>query len=152
MPSYGYNAIQTVALNQGAIVNTISGCPCGKILHEDETPTILLRGIPKTFGAAFAKYKVTAIANIALPEGVTIVPIAVAFSVDGDVRITTRAISSPTVVDTYDNVTVSDIIRVPRGCCSRIRFGNVSASEAADYVPAQNINVQNLNITIDQVQ
>jgi hypothetical protein len=52
----------------------------------------------------------------------------------------------------YDNVTVSDIIRVPRGCCSRIRFGNVSASEAADYVPAQNINVQNLNITIDQVQ
>ena len=152
MPSYGYNQIQSVALNQGAIYNTINGCRQGKIWHEDETAGSVLRGIPKCPCSNVAKYKVTAISNIALPEGATVVPIAVAFTVDGEVRSATRAIYTPAAADDYGNVTVSDIIDVPRGCCFRVIVGNVAASEDAGYTPAQTINMQNLNINIDQVQ
>lgn len=152
MPSYGYNPVQGVALNQGAIFNTINGCRMGKIWHEDETGSAILRGIPKRPCQCSAKYQVTAIANIALPTGATVVPIAVALTVDGEVRPTSRAISTPAAVLDYDNVTASDIIEVPRGCCFRIALDNVSASEEEGYVPAPLINMQNLNIYINQVQ
>ena len=149
MPSYGYNQVQGVPLNQGAIFNTVSGCGCncGRIWHENETPTAILRG-----GNCGAKYKVTAISNIALPENATVVPIAVALVVDGVVRPTSRAISTPAAALEYDSVTASDIITVPRGCCFRVALENVSASEVAGYVPAPLINMQNLNITINPVQ
>lgn len=152
MPSYGYNQIQGVALNQGAIFNTINGCRRGKIWHEDETPLAVIKGIPNCQCASSAKFKVTAIANIALPEGATVTPIAVALLVDGVVRPTSRAISTPAAALEYDNVTASDIIEIPRGCCFRVGFGNVAASEETGYVPAQLINMQNLNIAIEQVQ
>lgn len=151
MPSYGYNPVQGVALNQGAIFNTVNGCRIGKIWHEDQTSSAILRGIPKCPCQNVTKYQVTAIANIALPTGATVVPIAIGLAVDGEVRPTSRAISTPAAVLEYDNVTASDIIEVPRGCCFRISVKNVSASEESDYIPAPLINMQNLNIYINQI-
>lgn len=152
MPSYGYNPNQGVALNQGAIFNTINGCNQGLIWHEDQTSSAIIRGIPPCPCKNSRKYKVTAIANIALPEGATVVPIAIAFAIDGEVRSTSRAIFTPAAVGDYGNVTASDIIEVPRGCCFRISVQNVSASEEAAYVPASAIDMQNLNITIDPLR
>ena len=152
MPSYGYNQVQSVPLNQGAIFNTVNGCRRGTIWHEDETPLAIIRGVPRCQCNSSAKFKITAIANIALPEGAAVAPIAVALLVDGVVRPTSRAISTPAAALDYDNVVASDIIEIPKGCCFRVAFGNVSASEETGYVPAQLINMQNLNITIDQVQ
>lgn len=148
MPSYGYNQLQSVPLNQGAVFNTVSGCGCncGRIWHENETPSAILRG-----GYRGSKYKVTAVSNIGLPEGATVVPIAIALAVDGNVRPTSRAISTPSAALEYNNVTASDIITVPSGCCFRIAIENVSASEETGYVPAPTINMQNLNITINPV-
>lgn len=152
MPSYGYNQVQGVPLNQGAIFNTVNGCRRGNIWHENETPLAILKGRPLCQCAPSAKFKITAISNIALPEGAAVTPIAVALLVDGVARPTSRAISTPAAALDYDNVTASDIIEVPKGCCFRVGIGNVSASEEADYVPAQLINMQNLNITVEQIQ
>lgn len=152
MPSYGFNPVQGVPLNQGAIFDTVNGCRRGLVIHENETATIILRGIVNSPCERSAKYKVTAIANIALPEGATVTPIAVALTVNGEVRPASRAISTPAAALDYDNVTSSDIIEVPRGCCYMVSFRNVAASEETGYVPAPVINMQNLNLTVDRVR
>lgn len=152
MPSYGLNAVQAVPLNQGAIFDTINGCNRGYIIHEDQTATTILRGVVSCPCKKSAKYKVTAIANIAIPEGGTVTPIAVALVANGEVRPTSRAISTPAAALEYNNVTVSDIIEVPAGCCFMISLDSVVASSETTYTPAPSINMQNLNITIDKIQ
>lgn len=152
MPSYGFNPVQGVPLNQGAIYDTVNPCTRGIVLHEDQTATTILRGVPKCPCKRSAKFKVTAISNIALPEGATVTPIAVALVSNGEVRPTSRAISTPAAALVYDNVTASDIIEVPIGCCFMVSIRNVAASEEATYTPAPVINMQNLNITVDQVE
>ncbi len=152
MASYGYNPVQSVALNQGAIFDTMIGCPNGFVLHENQTPYFILRGTTDCPCKRFARYKVTAISNIALPTGATVVPIAVALTVMGAVRPDSRAITTPAAVDEYNNVTCSDFIDVPRGCCFIVGIANVAASEETGYVAAPTINMQNLNITVDRVR
>ena len=151
MPSYGFNPVQGVPLNQGAIFDTVNGCRRGLVIHEDQTATIILRGAGGCPCQSSVKYKITAISNIALPEGATVTPIAVALVSNGEVRPASRAISTPAAALEYDNVTVSDIIEVPRGCCFMVSVRNVAASEEATYTPAPVINMQNLNITVDQI-
>ena len=151
MPAYGYNPVQGVALNQGATFNTVIGCNKGLVLHEDGSGIIIMRGIVDCPCQGFARYKVTAISNIALPDGATVVPIAVALSVNGETRPTSRAIVTPAAVGDYFNVTCSDFIDVPKGCCFSLSIRNVPASEDPTYTPAPLINTQNLNITVDKV-
>lgn len=152
MPSYGYNPVQSVPLNQGAIFNTINGCNRGLVLHENGSGMIILRGAVDRPCQRIARYKVTAISNIALPEGATVVPIAVALGVNGETRQDSRAIFTPAAVGDYGNVTCSDFIDVPRGCCLFLSIKNVAASSDPAYVPASVIDMQNLNITVDKVQ
>ena len=151
MASYGLNSVQSVPLNQGAIFDTISGCPRGLVLHENQTATVILRGVPFRPCQRVVKYKVTAISNIALTEGATIVPIGVALVSNGEVRPASLAISTPTAVLAYDNVTVSDIINVPVGCCFMVSIDNVVASDADGYTPAPTILMKNLNININRI-
>ena len=151
MPSYGYVPVQLVPLNTGAIFDTIVPCTKGLVLHENQTPFVILRGVPNCPCQRVARYKVTAISNIALPEGATVVPIAVGLTVMSAVRPDSIAISTPTAVGDFNNVTCSDIIDVPRGCCLFVGIANVPASSDAGYTPADTIDMRNLNITVEKL-
>ena len=98
---YLANPIQEVALNAPILFNASIPCNRGYIYHEDETGIFILRGI--TNGQCFATYQVTFNGNIAIPEEGTVTPIAVAITVNGEPRVTSRAIFTPAAVDEYRN-------------------------------------------------
>lgn len=146
---YLANAVQDVSLN--APVNFTASIPCtkGYVYHEDETGIFILRGI--TCGQCFATYQVTFNGNIAIPEGGTVVPIAIAITVNGEPRLTSRAIFTPAAVEDFGNVTSTAIIKVPRGCCFSISIEAVPATTDPTVTPATVIEVQNANLVIDRI-
>jgi len=148
MAEYLANAVQSVALNAPAIFTASIPCTRGNVYHEDETGIFILRGNTTN---CFARYQVTFNGNIALPEGGTVGPIAIALTVNGEPRLTSRAIVTPAAVEQYFNVTSTAIITVPRGCCFTLSVRNVAASEDATVTPAPVISLQNANLTINRV-
>ena len=152
MAEFSYNPVQAVALNQGAIFNTSIRCPKGYVLHDEETGVLTLRGAVNNPCGTFARYQVTANCNIAIPEGGTAGPIAVALTLRGEPKPTSRAIVTPAAVDEYFNVTSTMFVTVPAGCCVDVSFRNVSPFNEGDTgTPAPTINVQNLNVVVTRV-
>lgn len=148
MAEYLGNAVQSVALNQPIVFTASIPCTRGYVYHEDETGNFILRGCTPN---CFARYQVTFNGNIAIPTGGTVGPIAVAITVNGDTRPTSRAIYVPATVDTYGNVTSTAIITVPKGCCFNVSVRYVAASDDPAATPTPVINVQNSNLVINRV-
>lgn len=147
---YLSNQIQAVSLNSPILFNSSLPCRKGYIYHEDETGIFILRGI--TNGQCFATYQLTFNGNIALPEDAAeVVPIAVAITVNGEPRVTSRAIFTPAAVDEYGNVTSTAIIKVPKGCCFSVAVEHVAATTDPTVTPAATINVQNANLVINRI-
>ena len=149
MAEYLANAVQNVALN-GPIVFTAS-IPCnrGCVYHEDETGIFILRGITNN---CFARYQVTFNGNIAIPEGGAVTPIAIAIAVNGEPRLTSRAIFTPAAVDQYGNITSTAIITVPKGCCFSLSVEYVDATvDDPATTPTPTIEVQNANLVINRI-
>ena len=143
------NPIQEVALNAPILFSASIPCTRGYIYHEDETGIFILRGI--TCNQCFATYQVTFNGNIAIPEGGTVTPIAVAITINGEPRVTSRAIFTPAAVDEYGNVTSTAIIKVPKGCCFSLAVEHVAATTDPTVTPAPVINVQNANLVISRI-
>jgi hypothetical protein len=148
---YLANAVQEVALNAPVIFSASIPCNKGYVYHEDETGIFILRGIVNNQCARFATYQVTFNGNIALPTGGTVGPIAIAITVSGEPRLTSRAIITPAAVEEYGNVTSTAIIKVPRGCCFSVSVDAVPASADPTVTPAPVIEVQNANLVIDRI-
>lgn len=125
MAEYLANAVQNVALNGPIIFTASIPCRKGYVYHEDETGIFILRGITDN---CFARYQVTFNGNVAIPTGGAITPVAVAVAVNGEPRLTSRAIYTPAAVDEYGNVTSTAIITVPRGCCFSLSVEYVDAT------------------------
>ena len=140
---------QEVALNAPIIFTASIPCTKGYVYHEDETGIFILRGI--TCDQCFATYQVTYNGNISVPEEGELTPIAVAITVNGEPRITSRAIYTPAAVDEYGNVTSTAIIKVPRGCCFTVSVEYISGVTDGVTVPTTNINVLNSNLVIDRI-
>lgn len=150
MAEYLANAVQAVALNQPAIFDASIPCNRGYVYHEDGTGIFILRGITQN---CFARYQVTFNGNVAIPEGGTVAPIAVALAVNGEARPTSRAIYVPAAAgdENYGNVTSTAIITVPKGCCFSLSVRAVAASDDPAATPAPVINLQNANLVITRV-
>lgn len=148
MAEYLANAVQSVGLNSPVIFTASIPCRRGYIYHEDETGIFSLRGITNN---CFARYQVTFNGNIAIPEGGTATPIAIAISVNGEPRVTSRAIFTPAAAEDYGNVTSTAIITVPAGCCFSLSVRAVSGSDDPTVTPAPAINVQNANLVINRI-
>lgn len=146
---YLANAVQEVSLNAPILFSASIPCNRGYIYHEDETGIFILRGI--TNGQCFATYQITFNGNIAVPEDGTVTPIAVAITVSGEPRVTSRAIYTPAAVDEYGNVTSTAIIKIPRGCCFAVAVEHVAATTDPTVTPAPVINVQNANLVINRI-
>lgn len=148
MAEYLANAVQEVALNAPVIFSASIPCTRGCVYHEDETGIFILRGVTPN---CFAQYQVTFNGNIAIPEGGTVTPIAVALTVNGEPRPTSRAIFTPAAAEDYGNVTSTAIIKVPRGCCFSLSVESIPASTDPTVTPAPVIDVQNANLTIARI-
>lgn len=146
-----YNDVQEVALYSPILFRASIPCNRGYVYHEDDTGNFILRGIVPNQCACFAHYQVTFNGNIALPEGADVVPIAVALTVNGEPRLTSRAIFTPAAVDEYGNVTATAIIKVPKGCCFSLGIEAVPATTDPTVTPAPIIEVQNANLTIARI-
>lgn len=148
MAEYLANAVQSIALNQPAIFTASIPCNRGYVYHEDETGIFILKGVTNN---CFARYQVTFNGNVAIPTGGAVSPIAVALAVNGEPRVTSRAIFTPAAVDTYGNVTSTAIITVPKGCCFTLSVRYVSADEDPATTPTPVIEMQNANLVIDRI-
>lgn len=149
MAEYLANAVQAVAVNSPILFNASIPCPRGCVYHEDETGVFILRGGNTN---RFARYQVTFNGNIAIPEGGAVTPIAVAITVQGEPRPTSRAIFEPAAVDEYGNVTSTAIITVPCGCCFSVGVDYVDATtDDPATTPTPVINVQNANLVITRI-
>lgn len=148
---YLANAVQTIALNSPAIFTASIPCNRGYVYHEDETGIFLLRGIVNNSCNCFATYQVTFNGNIAIPTGGAVTPIAIAITVIGEPRLTSRAIYTPAAVDEYGNVTSTAIIKVPRGCYFSVSVDYVQATDDPTATPTPIIEMQNANLVINRI-
>lgn len=142
MAEFTYNPIQTVEPNQAALMNTSIACNKGYVFHRNESGIVILKGVVNNPCAKFARYQVTANANIAVPTGGTAGEISVALAIDGEPIQTSRARVTPTALNAYFNVTSTAFITVPAGCCFSVTLENVSD---------QAIDIQNLNMPVVRV-
>lgn len=154
MAEFTKNDVQTVQPNQPVVLNTTICCPKGYIYHRPESGIVTLRGVTNN---CFARYQVTFNGNIAIPDGGTAGPIAVALAIDGEPILTSRAIVTPAAVaadppttDNFFNVTSTAIITVPRGCCWNVSVENVT-EPATPADPASLILVQNANMVVQRI-
>ena len=148
MAEYLANAVQSVALNSPALFTASIPCRNGFVFHEDETGIFTLCGKTQN---CFARYQVTYNGNISIPTGGAVTPIAVALTVNGEPRLTSRAIFTPAAVDEYGNVTSTAIITVPKGCCTSMSVRYVQATDDPTVTPTPVINVQNSNLVINRI-
>ena len=149
MAEYLANAVQNVSLNSPLLFTASIPCTKGYVYHEDETGIFILRGITTN---CFARYQVTYNGNIAIPTGGAVTPVAVAIAVNGEPRLTSRAVITPAAVDEYGNVTSTAIITVPKGCCFSlsVRYVDATTDDTATE-PTPTIEVQNSNLVINRI-
>lgn len=149
MAEYVENLAQNVALNGIVLLDSSIPCNRGYVLHNDGTGIFILRGITNN---CFARYQVTFNGNIAVPEGGTVTPIAIAITENGEARQTSEAIFTPQAVNEFGNVTSTAIITVPKGCCFNIavRYVDATVNDAA-VTPTPTIVVQNANLLISRI-
>jgi hypothetical protein len=150
---YSANALQVVAAN-APVIFTESPVPCnrGLIFHRDESGSFLLASNAGNTGCSCGcgcrrvyatRYQVAFHANISLPTGGTVEPIALAIAIDGEIDPSSiMQVTVPLVSDTAgDNVGADIIVSVPSLCrCSNVSVRNVST---------QMINVMNANLVFD---
>ena len=130
--------IQLVDEDENVTFNAapVRGCKC--IDHREGSGIVTLRGLTDH---CFARYRVSFGGNIAVPTGGTVGPIELAISVRGEPLGSATAIVTPAAVEEYNNVYMSVLVDVPRGCCVDVGVQNTSD---------QPINVQNANLIIDK--
>jgi hypothetical protein len=145
---YIENTAQSVALNSPILFNSSIPCRKGYVYHLDGDGVFILRGITNQ---CFATYRVTFNGNVAIPTGGAVTPVAVALTVNGEPRLTSRAIYTPAAVDEFGNLTSTAIIKVPRGCCFSLSVEYVQATDDPATTPTPIITVENSNIVIDRI-
>ena len=150
MAEFTYNPVQIVQPGQNVILNDSIRCNRGYVLHRNESGIVILRGIVNNPSCCFARYQVTFNGNIAVPVDGTVGPINIAIALDGEPIQTSKAIVTPTVIDSYFNVTSTAIITVPKGCCFTVAIENTTEG-LTPAEPATAINVQNANLVVTRI-
>lgn len=147
MAKYITSADQNVALN-GTIPFDIVSIPCNKgCVVPITTGVLTLQGSSTN---RFARYEVDLQANIAIPEGGAVTPIAVAITLNGVAIPDSVAIVTPAAAEDVWHVNTTATITVPCGCCVSVSAAYVDATEDdATVTPTPSIFVRRLaSITV----
>lgn len=115
--------VETVALN--APIPFVDSIPCnrGLVYHQSGTGIFILRGRTNN---CFARYSVEFTGNVSIPEEGETTPIATAIVVNGEQRIGSRSIFTPSETEEFGNVTSRATVDVPCGCCFTVSVEYVS--------------------------
>ena len=117
---------QNVALNNTIPFDVVS-IPCNKGYVIPITTGVLnLHGGNTN---RFARYNVTVQANVAIPTGGTVTPIALAITINGVAIPDSVAIVTPAAVEDVWHINTSTTITVPCGCCVSVSAAYVDATE-----------------------
>ena len=145
---YLANGLQSIPLNTPIEFTASMPCTRGNVIHENGTGIFILKG---NTNQCYATYKVSYNGNIAITEGGTITPIAVAIVVNGESRLASRAISTPAAAEQFNSVTSPATIKVPRGCCFTLAVEYVSGITDGTTVPTPVIDQINGNLEINRI-
>lgn len=148
MATFSNAAAQIVGTQQNVVYNTPVYYPqnCqNSIIYTDGSGLVGLRGSNCTCNPA--KYRVSFGANIAIPTGGTVGPIALALSQNGEAIPATISVATPTVDGVFFNVGRPWEIVVPCGCCYQIGVKNVVPTGGT----AQDISVSNASLTVTRI-
>lgn len=140
MAKYITSTDQNVALN-GTIPFDIVSIPCNKgCVVPITTGVLTLKGGNSN---RFARYEVTLQANVSIPDGGAITPIAVAITLNGVAIPDSVAIVTPLADGDVWHVNTSTTITVPCGCCVSVFGEYVDATEDdAAVIPTPSILVR----------
>ena len=72
-------------------------------------------------------------------------------TVNGEPRLTSRAISTPAAAEQFNSVTSPATIKVPRGCCFTLAVEYVSGITDGTTVPTPVIDQINGNLEINRI-
>lgn len=147
MPEYVTTTDALVALNGTIPFNSVS-IPCNS---GNVTP--LAVGILNLRGSTtnrFARYTVRVQANVQIPEGGAVTPIAIGISVNGAVIPESVAIVTPTAVEDYWFINTEATVTIPCGCCVSVSAVYVDGTEDDPATtPTPSITVRrNASITV----
>jgi hypothetical protein len=125
MANYITSTDQNVALNNTIPFDIVS-IPCNKgCVIPVTTGVVNLRS-----GAnQAARYNVRAEANVAIPTGGAVTPIALALTINGVTVPDSVAIVTPAAVEDVWHISTTATITVPCGCCLSVSAAYVDATE-----------------------
>ena len=149
MAKYITSTDQNVALNNTIPFDIVS-IPCNKgCVIPITTGVLTLRSGANNQ----ARYDVTLQANIAIPEGGAVTPIAVAITLNGVVIPDSVSIVTPAAAEDVWHINTSTPITVPCGCCVSVSVAYVDATEDdATVAPTPSIFVRrNASLTVTRV-
>lgn len=126
MASYVTTSDALVSLNGTIPFNSVS-IPCNKGNVVPVVPGIL--NLNGSASNRFARYDVTLQANIQIPEGGTVTPIALGITLNGVVIPESVAIVTPAAVEDYWHVNTKASVTVPCGCCLTVSGAYVDGTE-----------------------
>ena len=140
MAEYLTSTDQNVALN-GTIPFDIVSIPCNKgNVIPLTTGVLTLKGNTSN---SFARYDVRVQANVAVPEGGEVTPVAIGITINGVVVPESVAIYTPQAVEEYGHINTSIPVTVPCGCCISVSAAYVDGTEDdAAVVPTPSILVR----------
>lgn len=150
MAKYLTSSDANVALN-GTFPFDIVSIPCNKGCVVPLATGILTLSGGKT--NSFARYHVDLQANVSIPTGGAVTPIAVAITLNGVAVPDSVAILEPAAVEDVWHVNTSTTITVPCGCCVSVSAAYVDGTEDdAAVTPTPSINVRRLaSLTVTRV-
>ena len=150
MAKYITSTDQNVALNNTIPFNIVS-IPCNKgCVVPITTGVLTLKGGSSN---RFARYEVKLQANVAIPEGGAVTPLAVAITLNGVAIPDSVAIVTPAAAEDVWHVNTSAVITVPCDCCVSVSAAYVDATEDdATVTPTPSIFVRrNASLTVDRI-
>lgn len=126
MARYITSTDQNVALNNTVPFDIVS-IPCNRgCVIPITTGVLTLKGNTSN---RFARYEVNLQANVAIPEGGTVTPIALAITLNGVAIPDSVAIVTPVATEEFWHINTSVTITVPCDCCVSVSAAYVDATE-----------------------
>lgn len=101
----------------------------------------------------FARYEVRVQANVQIPTGGAVTPIAIGIAINGAVVPESIAIVTPAAVEDYWHINTEAVITVPCGCCVTVSAVYVDGTEDDPATtPTPSITVRrNASITVNRI-
>lgn len=140
MARYITSTDQNVALNNTVPFDIVS-IPCNRgCVIPITTGVLTLKGNTSN---RFARYDVKLQANVAIPEGGAVTPIALAITLNGVAIPDSVAIVTPVAAEEFWHINTSVTITVPCDCCVSVSAAYVDATEDdANVTPTPSVLVK----------